>query len=90
MGGVVGSVLAERESNSRRRREGQTVWSLRVAGLREKEQPHGKGWGRWQLALEMDRDGDRRTGWERKGLVRGTALFGLREPSSWLVTRPKD
>nr|TKR98854.1 hypothetical protein D5086_0000198920 [Populus alba] len=39
----VGSVLAESESNSRKRREGQTVWSLRVAGLREKEQPHGKG-----------------------------------------------
>ena len=47
--------------------------------MREKEQPHGKGWGRWRSASEMERDGDRRTGWERKGLVRETAVFGLRE-----------
>jgi hypothetical protein len=33
MRGVVGFVLAERESNDRRRREGQVVGSLRVAGL---------------------------------------------------------
>ena len=27
------------------RREGLWKWGLRVAGLREKEQPKGKGWG---------------------------------------------
>ena len=32
-GGAARSVLAERESNGRRRREGQAVWSLGVAGL---------------------------------------------------------
>jgi len=33
VGGAAQSVLAERESNGRRRREGQAVSSLRVAGL---------------------------------------------------------
>ena len=27
------------------RREGLWKWGLRVVGLREKEQPKGKGWG---------------------------------------------
>jgi len=42
-GGAARSVLAERESNGRRRREGQTVWSLGVAGLWGAE----RGEGRW-------------------------------------------
>lgn len=54
MEGVTGSALAGRESNGRRRREGQVVGSLRVAVLREKEQPKGKGWGRWRSTSEME------------------------------------
>lgn len=67
MEGVVGSALAGRESNGRRRREGQAVGSLRVAVLREKEQPKRKGWGEVAVDFKDGVGGDRGTGWERRG-----------------------
>ena len=48
----------------------------------EKEQPKGKGWGRWRSASEVEWEETVEPAERGRGLVRGTALFGLREKSS--------
>jgi len=48
----------------------------------EKEQPKGKGWGRWRSASEVEWEEIVEPAGRGRGLVRGTALFGLREKSS--------